>query len=90
MNFSAKDLDKFDEIFCRIDVDKSNFISPGELLSHFKIQGTPFAKRIFSMMDDSGDEQIDFKEFVCMMWLFCSVSKDHFVEFAFSLYDKDG
>ena len=27
MNFSKKDLDKFDEIFCRIDVDKSNFLS---------------------------------------------------------------
>jgi hypothetical protein len=64
MNFSPKDLEKFDDIFCRIDLDKSNFISPGELLSHFQIQGTPFATRIFSMMDDSGDEQIDFKEFV--------------------------
>ena len=42
------------------------------------------------MMDDSGDQQIDFKEFVCMIFLFCSVSEHHFNEFAFSLYDTDG
>ena len=41
-------------------------------------------------MDDSGDQQIDFKEFVCMIFLFCSVSEHHFNEFAFSLYDTDG
>jgi ankyrin repeat protein/Ca2+-binding EF-hand superfamily protein len=90
MNFSEKDLDKFDEIFCNIDTDKSNFISPGELLNYFSINDTPFATRIFSMMDDSGDQRIDFKEFVCMMWLFCTVSEHQFVHFSFSLYDKDG
>jgi ankyrin repeat protein/Ca2+-binding EF-hand superfamily protein len=90
MGFSEKELDRFDEIFCSIDVDKSNFISPAELLKYFTIEDSEFGNRVFQMMDDSGDQQIDFKEFVCMMFLFCSVSKQHFNEFAFSLYDRDG
>ena len=90
MGFTEKELDKFDEIFCQIDVDKSNFISPQELLKFFTIEDSEFGNRVFQLMDDSGDQQIDFKEFVCMMFLFCSVSKQHFNEFAFSLYDRDG
>ena len=90
MGFSEKELDKFDEIFCAIDVDKSNFISPSELLKFFTIEDSEFGARVFRMMDDSGDQQIDFKEFVCMIFLFCSVSEQHFNEFAFSLYDTDG
>eukprot|EP00944_MAST-04C_sp_MAST-4C-sp1_P012699 g12699.t1 len=90
MGFNEKELDKFDEIFCAIDVDKSNFISPSELLQFFTIEDSEFGARVFRMMDDSGDQQIDFKEFVCMIFLFCSVSEHHFNEFAFSLYDTDG
>ena len=56
MGFTEKELDKFDEIFCQIDVDKSNFISPQELLKFFTIEDSEFGNRVFQLMDDSGDD----------------------------------
>ena len=47
MGFNEKELDKFDEIFCAIDVDKSNFISPSELLQFFTIEDSEFGARVF-------------------------------------------
>jgi|TARA_B100000780_G_C20957217_1_gene381944 hypothetical protein len=54
------------------------------------MEATPFACRVFSMMDDSGDGSVDFEEFCSMLTLFCSIGKGSFVAFAFSLYDTDG
>jgi hypothetical protein len=54
------------------------------------MEATPFACRVFAMMDDSGDNCVDFEEFCSMLTLFCSISKDSLVAFAFSLYDTDG
>ena len=85
-----KELLKFKAIYDKIDDDDSEEITANELFDFLGMEATPFACRVFSMMDDSGDGSVDFEEFCAMLTLFCSINHAGFVAFAFSLYDTDG
>ena len=90
LGLSEKDLGEFRKIFDKIDDDKSDEITASELFMFLGIEATPFANRVFAMMDDSGDNTVDFEEFCSMLTLFCSISESGFNAFAFSMYDADG
>jgi serine/threonine-protein phosphatase 2B regulatory subunit len=49
-----------------MDVDKGGSIDLGELLSHLEIPKTPFARRVFGVLDKDGSGDISFEEFVCI------------------------
>ena len=90
LGVTDKELLKFQNIYEKIDDDGSEEITANELFDYLGMEATPFAIRVFSLMDDSGDNAVDFEEFCAMLTLFCSISKDSLVSFAFSLYDTDG
>ena len=90
LGLSEKDLGSFREVYDKIDDDGSEEITASELFMFLGIEATPFATRVFSMMDDSGDNSVDFEEFCSMLTLFCSISQTGFNAFAFSMYDSDG
>jgi Ca2+-binding EF-hand superfamily protein len=50
---------------------------------------TAFAETAFLLMDADGSGEIDFKEFVCSLWNYCSFDEIGLFKFAFSLYDSD-
>jgi Ca2+-binding EF-hand superfamily protein len=73
-----------------MDKDQSNELDLDEFYRHFKLTRTPFADRVFSIMDENGSGEIDFREFVCCIWNYCSYDMRSLVKFAFSLMDLDG
>jgi Ca2+-binding EF-hand superfamily protein len=90
LGITEKETMQFQKIYNKIDDDHSEEITANELYSFLGMEPTPFACRVFSMMDDSGDGTVDFEEFCSMLTLFCSISSTSLVSFAFSLYDSDG
>lgn len=89
LGITDKEMLKFQKIYEKIDDDGSEEITANELFAYLGMEATPFAVRVFSMMDDSGDGSVDFEEFCAMLTLFCSISPASIVAFAFSLYDTD-
>ena len=67
-------------------------ISRREFFAHFELEDTPFARRVFSVMDSDGGGEIDFGEFVMSLYAYCTQEWRGLVDFAFDLADshKDG
>ncbi len=57
-----------------MDVDDSGCIELVELLVHIDLERTKFTERIFSIFDEDGSGQIDFREFVLSLWNYCTLS----------------
>ena len=53
------------------------------------LQPSKFTKRVFSIMDEDGSGEIDFREFVIALWNYCTLGKAALILFAFDLYDND-
>jgi Ca2+-binding EF-hand superfamily protein len=51
--------------------------------------GGRYFKRIFALFDDDDSEQIDFKEYVCGLWNYASLSRASLIHFTFDLYDDN-
>jgi Ca2+-binding EF-hand superfamily protein len=60
-----------------------------EFFDWLNLDRTAFAEKAFSVMDEDNSGDIDFKEFVCCVWNYCSFGKSALVIFAFDLYDLD-
>lgn len=76
--------------FCEIDVDNSGEIDIEEFYQFFKLSRTSFSDRCFTIMDKDGSGAIDFCEFVCCVWNYCSYDLPGLVKFAFGMFDLDG
>lgn len=57
--------------------------------SYLFIEETPVSREVFSEFDRSRDKQMNFKEFSCSIWRFCTLNKREVAAFAFSIYDTD-
>lgn len=62
-------------IFQAIDLDHSGSIGLKELLTHIDLNENKFSRRVFSIFDEDGSGQIDFREFVLSVWNYCTLSK---------------
>ena len=80
---------KMYKVYQKVDVDGSGSIELIELLTHIDIDRTPFAERIFSIFDEDGSGEIDFREFVLSLWNYCTLGKSILDLFSFDLYDRD-
>lgn len=87
---SEKSVEKFWQIYKKIDMDGSGTIEIKEMLVHFDIDRTKFTKRVFSIFDEDNSGEIDLREFILALWNYCTLGKATLVIFAFDLYDKDG
>lgn len=76
-------------VFRKVDLDGSGTIGLPELLAHINLERTKFTERIFSIFDEDGSGEIDFREFVLSLWNYCTLTKATLDMFAFDLYDKD-
>mmetsp|Transcript_122404 Transcript_122404/g.341494 ORF Transcript_122404/g.341494 Transcript_122404/m.341494 type:complete len:333 (-) Transcript_122404:63-1061(-) len=90
LDISRADARKLFELFFRCDDDDSGEISIKEFFEFVELERTKFAKRAFSLFDQDGSGQIDFREWVVSMWNYCTFTKQALVDFAFDLYDLDG
>lgn len=75
MQLSRNEIRKLFYIFSAVDVDKSGQIALAELLAHIDLERTRFTERIFSIFDEDGSGEIDFREFVLSLWNYCTLTK---------------
>jgi len=54
------------------------------------IENTPFADRLFHLLDINGDGTVDLSEFVCGLSMLCKGSVEEKLELSFKAYDLDG
>ena len=90
LSLSEKAVEKFWQIYKKIDMDGSGTIEIKEMLVHFDIDRTKFTKRVFSIFDEDNSGEIDLREFILALWNYCTLGKATLVIFAFDLYDLDG
>jgi hypothetical protein len=75
MQLSKREIRKLWYIFKKIDVDGSGNIGLAELLTHIDLERTRFTEKIFSIFDEDGSGEIDFREFVLSLWNYCTLTK---------------
>lgn len=54
------------------------------------IENTPFADRLFTLLDINGDGTVDLSEFVCGLSMLCKGTVEEKLELSFKAYDIDG
>ncbi|RYG69502.1 hypothetical protein EON64_02535 [archaeon] len=90
LKFKPTEVVRLKRIFDSIDIDHSGSIGLKELLTHLDIESNnKFSKRVFSIFDEDGSGQVDFREFVLSIWNYCTLSQATLALFAFDLYDAD-
>ena len=90
LGLSAIQIDKFYSTFRAIDGDNGGDIDMHEFYVFFDLEESPFVDRTFGLFDRDDSGKIDFEEFVCAVWNFCTTSTEMLIPFAFNLYDLDG
>lgn len=89
LGLSENEIAMFYLWYLKIDCDNSGTISTWELLCFLGFEKNRFTKRIFSIFDEDGNNEIDFREFVISMWNYCTLGKAALIVFTFDLYDYD-
>ena len=75
MQLTKREIRTLWKVFVRVDVDGSGSIGLAELLAHIDLDRTRFTERIFSIFDEDGSGEIDFREFVLSLWNYCTLTK---------------
>lgn len=86
---TEKEISRIHKIYAKVDTDKSGQISTLELFMALDVERNKFTERVFSIFDEDGSGQVDFREFVIALWNYCTLGRSTLVAFAFDLYDKD-
>eukprot|EP00499_Haloplacidia_sp_CaronLabIsolate_P006830 CAMPEP_0196773126 /NCGR_PEP_ID=MMETSP1104-20130614/2599_1 /TAXON_ID=33652 /ORGANISM="Cafeteria sp., Strain Caron Lab Isolate" /LENGTH=579 /DNA_ID=CAMNT_0042143271 /DNA_START=101 /DNA_END=1836 /DNA_ORIENTATION=+ len=79
-------------LFIRADHDRTGEIDIWELLRLVEMEahkGSALARRVFCAADESGDNSLQFSEFLIAVWNLCTLQQDGLVEFIFFMYDID-
>lgn len=90
LGLSNKEIKCFFDAFDKIDKDKSGEISIDEFFKKFDLDWTLFGKNIFAAMDVSGDNRVEFVEFLVGLWNYCTLDKMTLLKFSFDMFDLDG
>jgi len=75
--------------FQDIDTDCSGCIEVDEFFAHISQEPTPFARKLFTLIDQNGSGEIDFNEFLVGLWNICTFDDEALLRFAFNLIDED-
>jgi len=98
-NFDKVEVKKLFETFMELSnqgkdsLDKETFkkgLSKLEACGLKNIENTPFADRLFHLLDINGDGTVDLSEFVCGLSMLCKGTVEEKLELSFKAYDLDG
>ncbi|QSL66745.1 hypothetical protein MERGE_001131 [Pneumocystis wakefieldiae] len=89
-HFTQEEINRIHECFMKLDADHSGSINVCKFLSIPQIAKNPLATRLFAVVDEDGDGNMNFEELIKSLNIFSS--KGHKREkllFAFRIYDID-
>jgi len=86
LSLSQSDLDIIQQVFQNIDVSSSGSIDIKELEIFLKTDKDPFNRRVLALFDADKSGDLDYFEFVCCVWNFCSLDSENLVRFMFRFY----
>jgi len=98
-NFDKVEVKKLFETFVELSnggkesLDKDTFkkgLNKLEACGLKNIENTPFADRLFHLLDANGDGTVDLSEFVCGLSMLCKGTVEEKLELSFRAYDLDG
>lgn len=89
LNLTENELNIYWTAFNKIDKNTTGQISIDDFHLYYKLEQTPFSKKIFSLMDSDSSGQISFHEFILSIWSYLSLDIDSLAKFSFKLYDYD-
>ncbi|KTW27376.1 hypothetical protein T552_02355 [Pneumocystis carinii B80] len=87
---NQKEINRIRECFMKLDVNHSGFINVQEFLSIPQIAKNPLSKRLFAVVDEDGDGNMDFEELIKSLNIFSGKGhKRDKLLFTFKIYDID-
>ncbi|EMR08696.1 hypothetical protein PNEG_02874 [Pneumocystis murina B123] len=89
-HFNQEEINRIHECFMKLDANHSGSINACEFLSIPQIAKNPLATRLFAVVDEDGDGNMNFEELIKSLNIFSS--KGHKREkllFTFKIYDID-
>ncbi|KAJ1446937.1 hypothetical protein M885DRAFT_472322 [Pelagophyceae sp. CCMP2097] len=90
LGLSRRDVAQMLVVFRVFDRDHTGSIDMMEYLMGCNLDRGELAQKIFSdVMDADGSGEVDFKEFICGIWAFCTLTRRGLATFAFQCYSKD-
>jgi Ca2+-binding EF-hand superfamily protein len=89
IGLTDKDIQLLSQEFDRINVCGSGKISRHEFYTTFGYDETVCIKKLFLLCSKAGVTQLDFEDFVCLMWNFLTLELADVVPVLFHLYDTD-
>jgi len=89
LRVNTSDVERIFHAFKEIDLDGSNSISIDEFFNHFELKRSKFSVRCFTIFDEDGSAELDFREFGVSLWNYCTQDQLALISFAFDLYDLD-
>ena len=89
LHLTRRDIDRMHGLFNRIDRDKSGCICYFEFLMHLDLDKSPFVEKAFMLANVDSADNMDFAEFVGSLYVYCTLSWDTLVKYAFDVCDVD-
>ena len=90
LHLTDRDLARLKRSFREIDYDDSGDIDYLEFLDKMGEVRTTFSDKVFALIDENGDGELDFDEFVAVCGTLCIWSKEEVLRFCFDAFDLDG
>ncbi|KAK3129737.1 hypothetical protein QOZ80_6BG0483990 [Eleusine coracana subsp. coracana] len=94
MNLPAEEIDKYNEMFQKMDKDKDGNLTLEELNEGLQINGHPVPEAEIKMLLEAGDIEgtgmLDCEEFITILLHIKKMSNEEYLPKAFKFFDKDG
>ena len=90
-NFTPKEIKRIHKRFVRLDIHGRGYVTIHDLATLPDVDKNPLGDRIWRILTKSGENSIDFKEFVKALATFNDKgNEEEKIKFLFNIYDIDG
>lgn len=90
LQFTEKDVGKFERAFFQIDFDESGQIDYDELMKFLELDRSPFSDSVIALVDETGEGSLKFNEFFRVVCIYSMYTQTDILQFCFQTFDKDG